>query len=114
MTPGMSVAAPRPDGSLTARSPSVSARPVARQCENRACSRYVRYTAWLTCPIGSQSRNRTSSRCTKIGVNGSRAGLGADPSGFERPLGIEALELHFRVIRKDHRVGDRMVSCLFA
>src|SRR5205814_8968451 len=31
----------------------------------RACSRKVRKTALLTCPIGSRSRKRTFSTCTK-------------------------------------------------
>src|SRR4051812_42817225 len=35
----------------------------SRQNVRRHCSRYVKYTAWLTCPIASQSRKRTLSRC---------------------------------------------------
>src|SRR5712691_7970112 len=34
----------------------------SRQKVSRHCSRYVKYTAWFTCPIASQSRNRTLSR----------------------------------------------------
>ena len=30
--------------------------------ESDYCSMYVKYTAWLACPIASQSRNRTLNR----------------------------------------------------
>ena len=36
--------------------------PRSRHHVSRHCSKYVKYTAWLTWPIRSQSRNRTTSR----------------------------------------------------